>query len=337
MKLGILTAFRDLHLYYVHACEELGIAYEIIDIIGDDWQRAIEESSCDGFLCRPPSKFQERKALFDERLYVINKIMKRKIYPSYDELLIYENKRLTSYWLKLQNIPHPETHIFYRKPDFLEYLKQLENYPLVLKSNTGSAAKGVRIVRSRLVARHIANMLFGVGSTKLSLGYTSQKTGRLVRFPALGTLERHFVIVQKFERIKWEWRIVRIGDSYFGHKKLLRGSFASGSLQKEWGPPPPDLLFMAKELCERGGFLSMSIDIFETIDGRYLVNEMQSLFGQKTENLMYVDGVPGRYVLRNNRFIFEEGSFNRHCSYRLRVEHFVGLLTKAHEIVQNQT
>jgi glutathione synthase/RimK-type ligase-like ATP-grasp enzyme len=333
MKLGILTAFRDLHTYYARACEELSIEYELIDIIGDDWQHAIEESDCDGFLCRPPSKFQERKALFDERLYIINRIMRRPIYPSYDELLLYENKRLTSYWLKLHGIPHPETHVFYRKQDFLEYLKERENYPLVLKSNVGSAAKGVRIVRSRTMARHIANMLFGVGSTKLALGYTSQKTGRLLRFPALGTLEKHFVIVQKFEKIRWEWRIVRIGESYFGHKKLLRGDFASGSLRKEWAAPPSELLLMVRDLCDLGGFLSMSVDVFETTDGAYLVNEMQSLFGQKTENLMYIDGIPGRFVLKNDNFVFEEGGFNRHCSYKLRVEHFVRILEKLQEAV----
>jgi glutathione synthase/RimK-type ligase-like ATP-grasp enzyme len=337
MKLGILTAFRDLHTNYVRACEELGIEHQIIDIIGDDWLRAIGESDCDGFLCRPPSKFQERKMLFDERLFIINKIMKRPIYPSYDELLIYENKRLTSYWLKLHGIPHPETHVFYRKPDFLEYLKNSENYPLVLKSNTGSAAKGVRIVTSRMKARLIANMLFGLGNTKLAFGYTSQKTGRVARFPALGTLEKHSVIVQKFEKIRWEWRIVRIGDSYFGHKKLLRGGFASGSARKEWGAPPSALLLMVRDLCNLGGFLSMSVDILETTSGDYLVNELQSLFGQKTENLMYVDGVPGRLIMQNNDFVFEEGSFNRHCSYKLRVEHFVRILKKSQDALPNRT
>lgn len=337
MKLGVLTAFRDLHTYYVRSCEDLGVEYEIIDIIGDNWLEQVLGSDCDGFLCRPPSKFQERKSMFDERLYIINKVMNRPIYPSYDELLIYENKRMTSYWLKLHGIPHPKTHVFYRKRDFLEFLRQNDEYPLVMKSNTGSTAKGVRIVRSRLEARHIANMLFGVANTKLAVGYTSQKTGRLLRFPALGTLEKHFVIVQGFEKVKWEWRIVRIGDSYFGHKKLLRGDFASGSLRKEWGPPPAELLFMVKDLCDVGGFLSMNVDIFETITGDYLVNELQSLFGQKTEDLMYVDGVPGRFVLHDDRFIFEEGRFNRYCSYRLRVEHFVSILKMAQKTSPNQT
>ena len=234
MKLGVLTAFRDLHKYYVRSCENLGIEYDVIDIIGDDWLNRVVESDCDGFLCRPPSKFQERKSMFDERLYIINKVMNRPIYPSYEELLLYENKRLTSHWLRLNGIPHPKTYVFYRKRDFMEFLRDNREYPIVIKGNVGSTAKGVRIVKTRLEATCIAHLLFGVGNTKLAMGYTSQKTGRLLRFPAVGTIERHFIIVQRFEKIKWEWRIVRIGDSYFGHKKLLRGSFASGSRLKEW-------------------------------------------------------------------------------------------------------
>ena len=76
-------------------------------------------------------------------------------------------------------------------------------------------------------------------------------------------------MVQKFEKIKWEWRIVKIDESYFGHKKLLVGKFASGSDLKGWEKPPDELLYLVKEICERGSFYSMNVDIFETEDGRF--------------------------------------------------------------------
>ena len=71
----------------------------------------------------------------------------------------------------------------------------------------------------------------------------------------------------------------------------------------------------------------MSVDIFECEDGRFLINELQSLHGQKTSNLMYINGVPGRYYFKNNKFIFEEGDFTKYQSYLLRVKHFVKILT----------
>ncbi len=55
--------------------------YEVIDILSENWIELIESSNCEGFLCSPPCEFQEWKTIYDERLYVLNKIMKRPIYP----------------------------------------------------------------------------------------------------------------------------------------------------------------------------------------------------------------------------------------------------------------
>lgn len=336
MKLGIFTAFDNYHKHYIRACESLGVDHEIVDIISPDWLMNVQNSDADGFLCRPPSKFQERKSMFDERLYIIHYKLQRLIYPSYDELYLYENKRMTSYWLNLNNFPKTDTWIFYQKSDFKQFIDEYDNFPLVIKSNIGSTAKGVTIVRSKRCARSIANKAFGLIKPKLARGYTSITTGRIIPLMSRGSRERHFVIVQKFEKIKWEWRIVKIDDSYFGHKKLLRGNFASGTHLKGWGRPPDELLYLTKDICERGSFLSMSADIFETEDGRYLVNELQSLFGQPVKDLMLIDNKPGRLVFKNNKFEFEEGHFNQHNSHVLRVKHFIKILKQMKNEENNQ-
>ena len=325
MKLGIFTAFRNLHKNYIRSCEELGVDYEIVDIIGPDWLKDVMNSDCDGFLCRPPSKFEERNRLFDERLYFINKLLKRPIYPSYEELLIYENKRFTSYWLEINNYPRPKTWVFYRKTDYLNYLKNA-TFPFVIKLNTGSTAKGVKIVKSRFWAKRIADLTFGIKNDKLAVGYSAQKTGKIIPFPAFGTFQRHHLIVQEYHNIRWEWRIVKIDDSYFGHKKLKKGKFASGTRLKGWDTPPEELLFLVKDICNKGQFLSMNVDIFETENGQFLVNELQSLFGQSTDDLMRINGKPGRFIFKDDKFIFEEGKFNQYESYLLRVKHFLKIL-----------
>jgi len=326
MRLGIFTAFDNYHKYYIRACDTLGVEYEIIDIISPDWLQNVQNSDCSGFLCRPPSKFQERKSMFDEKLYFVNQILKRPIYPSYDELYLYENKRMVSYWLDLHNIAHPETKVFYLKKDYLKYLENNDDYPIVIKSNIGSTSKGVMIVDNKRKAVKLANKFFGLIHPKLARGHTAVTTGKIIPFKSYGSREKHFIIVQKFEQIKWEWRIVKIDDSYFGHKKLLRGRFASGAHLKGWDRPPDQLLHLIKDICVRGGFLSMGADIFETEDGRFLVNELQSLTGQKTKHLMKVDDKPGRFVFRKGKFEFEAGSFNDHQSYVLRVKHFLKIL-----------
>lgn len=331
MKFGILTAFDNYHKYYLRACDELGVDYDVVDIIAPDWLQRVQAKPYDGLLCRPPSKFQERKSMFDERLYFIHHFLGIPLYPSFFELYLYENKRMISYWLDLFGFPKPETFIFYRKDEFLTFIKEYSGFPIVIKSNVGSTSKGVTVVRSRHKASQIANKIFGLMNPKLARGYTSIKTGKILPVTSWGSREKHFVIVQKYEKIKWEWRVSKIGESYFSHKKLLRGDFASGSRLKEYGKAPDELFFLVRDICEKGQFYSMAVDIFETVDGRFLVNELQSLFGQYSKNILYIDGIPGRMVQKDNRFVFEEGEFNRHKSYLLRVQHFMEILRNMRE------
>ncbi len=326
MKLGVLTAFRRQHRFYVRSCEELGVDHEVVDIISDGWYGRLRGSDCDGFLCRPPSKFAEWKAMYDERLWVLNRLLGRPVYPGLEELRLYENKRLSSYWLEHHGIPHPKTRVFYRKSEYMEHVARRAELPFVTKVSTGSTGKGVRIVRSRLAARIIGHLAFGVFNNKVAPGYSPPTTGRVIPFPAIGTFQRHHLLVQDFHPLRWEWRVVRIGESYFGHRKLLEGDCTSGSRRKGWVPPPEALLQLVRRICDTGGFRSMAVDIFETRDGEYLVNELQSIFGQSTDHLMYVDGRPGRYLFDNGRFRFQEGEFNRHRSFLLRVQDFIGLL-----------
>ena len=231
------------------------------------------------------------------------------------------------YWLKTNQFPHAETHIFYRKKDFYKFIDEYNDFPLIYKSNIGAQSTGVKLLKSKWIAKRVGRKIFGIfGSSSLTKGYTPATSGKFIPVEAVGARERHVLMVQKFEKIKWEWRIVKIDNSYFGHRKLLKGNFASGTHLKAWGAPPKELLFMVKSICETGNFNSMAVDIFETEDGRFLVNELQSIFGQPKKNLMYIDDVPGRFIFENDDFVFEEGEFNDHHSFKLRVKHFCEIL-----------
>ena len=100
------------------------------------------------------------------------------------------------------------------------------------------------------------------------------------------------------------------------------------SLKKNWETPPEKLLHLVKAICEKGNFYSMSVDIFETKNNEYLVNELQCIFGQSTPHLMLKNGLPGRFYFDKgkNTFQFEEGDFNKFNSKLLRVEHFINIL-----------
>ncbi len=355
MKLGILKAYDNkAHENYITACKDLNIDYEIIDIFAPNWIELIQNSNCDGFLHRAPNDIFEFKTIFDERLYFLEYELKKKIYPSFKETYIYENKRLLSYWLSLNNIPHPKTLVFSKKDDVKKYLDNLndKDFPLVLKSSIGAASTGVKILKSKRAVLGYAKKIFGIFNRAMTFGLLRYKKIYGIPIPLFGRIQKHYMIIQEFKKIKWEWRIIRIGDSFFGYQKLLTGKFASGSKKVGYEKPPLKLLELVKEITEKGNFYSVAVDIFETEDNQYFVNEIQSMFGAtlKTESFyinqekkemkfsydsnkfapeLYVDGKYGRYLLKNNKFVFEEGFFNQNGSFNLRVEHFLKLLSES--------
>lgn len=334
MQLGILKAYREGHEDYIKACEKIGISYKVIDILAPDWLTQVQDAKCDGFLCHPPCDITEQKHIYDEKVYFINKILNFPVYPSFNEIFVYENKRNMAYWLQSHNLPHPTTFIFGRKSEAKEFVKSSQ-FPLVFKTSTGASSSGVSIIRSKSQAfRHI-NQVFGRFHPLLAIGKVRFiKNEKNIPIPVLGDPQKHYLIVQNFHKIKHEWRIVKIGDSYFGHQKLLKGDFASGSLQKGWVVPPEELLRLVKDLCKQGSFYSMAVDIFETLDNQFLINELQCIFGQSTQDLMIKEGAPGRCYFEesSNTFLFEEGNFNEFNSKLLRVEHFIKILKEKKDI-----
>ena len=127
------------------------------------------------------------------------------------------------------------------------------------------------------------------------------------------------MIFQEYIPHEFEWRVVRIGDSFFAHKKLKTREKSSGSLLKNYDNPPLELLNFVKEITEKHRFYSQAIDIFESERG-YLVNEMQCIFGQSDPYQMLVNGNPGRYRYLDDEWIFEPGDFARNGCYNLRLE-----------------
>jgi len=328
MKIGILTDLFKQHLLYEKSCQTLNINYEIIDICSGKWLENIQRSlHCDGYLVRPMYDYKEQREVYMERLYTIAKLYKKPIYPSYEELMLYENKRNMSNWLIVHRFPHVKTHVFIKKLEAKEFFLHC-NYPVVIKSNLGAGALGVEIVKNRHRAKKIINRIFGRLSPLFALGHPQNRKKWGFDIPVHGTAEKHVLLVQKYKKIKWEWRIIKIGNSFFGHQKLLKNQFASGSGIIGWVSPPKDLLYLVKNICDTGNFYSMAVDIFETDENQFFINELQSVFGSYLDYQMKINEIPGRYLFKDGDFVFEKGEFNQFGSCLLRVEHFMELLER---------
>lgn len=317
--LGILKEFWHSHRHYVNACRELKIKYKVLDITGPDWQEVMLQSGCDVYLVVPSVTFSTWKQMYDERVRIIAEDMGKPIFPSYSALWMWESKRRMHYWLKANGISHPNTWVFYDRAQALEFAATT-TLPVVFKSNMGSGASGVIIFeqRSRL-KKHISRCF--------CKGYTNERRGPNDR-------EVGSVLFQEYLPNVREWRVVRIGESYFAFEKLKAGSFHSGSHLRSYGMPPAELLSFARDVFDKGGFNSLSLDIFINEDGRFLVNELQTYFGViDNHEMCIVDGAPGRVVHDplNGAWRFKPGSFCQNYLYNQRVLCVLDMLQKTNE------
>lgn len=338
---------RDNHLPWVSACEKKAdtLTYDVIDLTRGDWQREINKKNYDCFLMRPPGLTGHFKQLYDERAFILAYFIRKRIYPSLQEILLYENKRFFSDWLKANRLPHPRTHVFYYKEEAYRYLKG-ETFPVVAKINIGASGAGVRILQNKDEAASYINRAFSTGISrktgpKITKGSMLKKIKKVVLIKgfvrqrlkeykaAAGDVQRNFVIFQEYIPHTFEWRCVRIGDSFFAHKKIATQGKASGTLIKGYENPPLVLLDFMKNLTEKHQLYSAAVDLFEKDAGIYLVNEIQAFFGQSDPYQMLVNGRPGRYLLQDGKWVFEEGDFNTNKSYDLRLQHVIDILKTA--------
>lgn len=328
MKLGILMERSKVNNHYIQACKDLDISFTVIDISSSSWLEEIKSSGCKGFLIDAKIFTQVDELLYKERLFIINKILNVPIYPSYEEIFLYENKRNMAYWLSANNIPKPKTWIFYKKNEALDFLKTNDNYPMVFKPNIGSGSLGIKFINNDIEARKLVNRIF----TKwkfFNRGFMKwYKTKYNVSYPIMDDKQYNNIMFQEKINVKYEWRGVKIGDSYFAHKKLPgENGLHSGSGKAEYGNPPEEVMEFLKKVCDKGKFRSMNVDFFEDKEGKYYVNELQTIFGSNIKPYqMLVNNKPGRYLYINNKWKFEEGSFNQNNSDNLRVLDFLNVL-----------
>ena len=347
MKINV-AIFRnesaDDHDQWVEACNRRSdeIAWTVLDLTSSDWFERFRERQFDLILLRPPGRTPGFKQLYDERAFILHKYSGVPVYPSLDEVLVYENKRFLRDWLKANAIPHPETHVFYSEKEAVRHLGKREKFPLVAKTNIGASGNGVTFIRDRSAASEYVNKAFGPGinirtGPKLNKGSLWKKVEKAItskgffskRMNEYKTTflnpQKGFVIFQEFIPHEYEWRCVRIGDSYFAHKKIARNNKSSGTLLKGYDEVPVELLDFIRVVTDRTGLSSVAIDLFDH-EGSYLVNEVQCFFGQSDPYQMLVDSVPGRYRHVDGRWVFEAGDFASNGCYDLRLEHALSMI-----------
>ena len=307
VRFGIVRNASLYHTYFIRACQEMGVPFRVLDLARSDWLEQVAGSGCDTLLVWPDAFLSIWNRMIKERVHILEMEWGYPVVPAGSELWMYEDKRRMAYWLQAHHVPHPRTWVFYDRSEAESFAADCA-LPVVFKTAFGAAATGVRIVRSRSQLRSLVRRSFRGGMVPWGGDRRDRDWGS--------------VLLQEYLPEVKEWRMVRIGDSYFGHPKGRVGEFHSGSGVALWDVPSDRHLDLLHEVTGKGGFRSMDVDMFETPDGRLLVNELQTVFGASVSvDQLQVNGQPGRFARREGtpRWVFEPGDFARNACANERV------------------
>lgn len=307
-KLGIIFDPAHYHKYYMTACMDLDISYEVIDIRKNDWLEEIKKSGCNGILVWPLITNIVLKEMIDERLRLIEEELKIEVYPPSREVWLLDNKRRVSDWLRANSFDQPETHCFFIEEEAVEFVNKV-TFPVVFKTIRGSVSHGVMILKNKSETIKIIEKCF--------------KKGIVQERSDPRNFQWDFVLFQEYLPDVEEKRMIRIGNSFICIDKVKVGDFHSGSGYMKWGDPGDNFLQMTKDITDKGSFKSMNVDFFITKDGRILVNELHTLFhGPKIPD----SGLKGRYTYTQNNWTFEPGNYYRNYCCNLRTIHLMEIL-----------
>ena len=217
--------------------------------------------------------------------------------PTKESLWFYEDKVREQWLFDHFNLPSIKTFISYSEEEALEYIKTAK-FPLILKDRTCSSSEGVLLIKNLHQAKRICKKIF-LDGRKVFEPYVRQK---------------NYVLFQEYVPNEgFDLRVIMVGNSYFGYYRYPKGNDyrASGSGIVKKKSIPIEVLKLAKQVkcCLPKSYL-LAVDFLQdSRDKKYYIIESSIFISIETPEQLVVDGKPGRYIEKDDAFVFEDGRY----------------------------
>lgn len=279
---------------YCRFLETNKIPYEFYDLDSINWlENAKEFDVIIGIdSCQPCYLEQVRR-----KYYVLENHLKKKCYPSFPDLLLYEDKILEAYLSELQGFPFIKTYVYNNKEEAIQAASDF-SYPIISKIVPCSGSVGVEMIHTEKQCVSIIKKCFSNRGRKTHIAYAAQK---------------NFVYFQDYvPNDGYDLRVIVVGDMVFGYyRKALKGDFrASGMGMIEKRELPLEAMQIARKVTDTLKSPMLVVDMLRGNDGRYYIVEISPICRVDTSEQLHVDGKPGVYVFSDDKtFHFEEGRY----------------------------
>lgn len=264
------------------------IDFDLYDIHRSTWLKEAERF--DAIVWRPlsfPYELEECR----RKTYVLERHLGKVCYPSFDEALLYEDKILQNYLLRLHGLPAIDTFVSNSEEEARDHMAR-RTYPAVWKVSTGSGSLGVELLpRASVGARWVRNV-FSFAGRRTYWPYVAQK---------------NYVCVQPLEpNLGFDVRVIVIGDKVFGYyRDVPKGEFRAsgmGTVRRE--SLVPCAVAVARRAAAALDVPCIAVDCLVNPDGnRALIIELSSFVQMETPRQLLVNGEPGMIVGDEMEFV----------------------------------
>lgn len=276
----------DWHLKFELFAKERGIPCSVVEMQRSDWIERVRGAAC--LLWRlnvDPPYCEEAK----EKLAFASQVLRKPIFPSWNSVWHYDNKRAQAYYLKELGVAIPSTFVSFSRDEAREYARHA-SFPLVSKSAGGAASSGVGLLRDVNAAERELKRIFRSSWTERAL----RRLGVGVRFGRRWNtsyvLWQQFVpgnardlritVIGKRHAFAF-WRRNRPGDFRASGSGLI--DYSVGDVERE--------VRLCLDICQRADFDCMAFDVL-SLDGGPVVAEVSCAFNDRA-----IFNAPTHFVL----------------------------------------
>lgn len=265
---GSMPGPQSFSARWVELADERGIEVDLIDVFRPGVMERIRQ--CDGFMWRVAAR---HGAVAKRLLPAIEVGLRLPVYPSWNTWRHHRDKIYQHYLLEGADLPCPQTRVFWREEEALEFCRTAA-YPFVTKLSNGRGSDSVALLRRGEDAEKLVHRLFGEGVDSLDRQKLSfrERFGRRallnrIRGGATNDDREHgYFLVQEFLPYNgFDTRVTVIGNRAFCYRRFNReGDFrASGSGKFDWDQAPidPAAIRLGFEVARRLGTQSIAIDV----------------------------------------------------------------------------
>jgi len=279
---------------FAEALDKENLKYGYIYMDRNDWIKQVNKY--DILIWKPKFMGVQSSQFFKEKIYFIQYIMKKRIYPNYETVWHFDSKIAQKYIFEYTNVKTPSTFVSFDYNESVNIAEKI-NYPVIVKSSNGAGSTGVKLINSKknlikkinyeFVVKKIINKVLKTSYDRFGYLYCQQFIRGNAKDLRINIIGNKYAI--------GFWRINRDNDFR-----------ASGSGKIDYSTEIPiNVIEYCASISRDNKFDSMAYDVLFT-DNKFVIVEMS--YG-------YVDqavyNAKGYYILNEQGKVkeFVEGNF----------------------------